>query len=62
MSHLAGLKALRFLALHGTQVTDSGLKQLRSLSSLREIWIADGVSEEGLAQFRAVMPNLKTVR
>jgi hypothetical protein len=62
MSHLAGLKALRFLALHGTQVTDSGLKPLRSLSSLKEIWIADGVSEEGLARFRAAMPSLKTVR
>ena len=62
MSHLAGLKSLRFLALHGTQVTDSGLEPLRSLSSLEEIWIADGVSEEGLARFRAEMPSLKTVR
>jgi hypothetical protein len=62
MSHLAGLKSLRFLAIHGTQVTDAGLEQLRGLTSLKELWVADGVTDEGLARFRATMSNLNTVR
>jgi hypothetical protein len=63
MAHLRGLKALEFLALNRTRVSDAGLDELRGLTSLKEIWVSDSlISNEGVGRFQAELPNLGIVR
>jgi hypothetical protein len=63
MAHLRDLKALEFLAINRTRVSDAGLDRLRGLTNLKEIWVSDSaISDEGWSRFQAGMPNLDTVR
>ena len=63
MTILAGLKNLKRLELRGTNVTDQGLETLRGLTKLNSIWIGGSqITDGGREQFKASMPNLKTIR
>lgn len=60
LGELRGLKRLRFLALQGTQLSDSGLADLTTLTELQSIDLSrcDQVTEAGLKQ----LPRLKSLR
>ena len=59
MAHLKGLRALEFLAINRTRVSDAGLDTLRGLSNLKEIWVANSaVSDEGAMRSRQRCPTL----
>ena len=49
LSHLSGLKALKYLGLSDTPITDAGLAHLKGLVSLKTIWL-DGtkITDAGL--------------
>jgi hypothetical protein len=51
------------LSLSGTRVTDAGLKRLEGLKHLRTLVVERTlVTDGGVAQLQAVLPNLRVLR
>jgi hypothetical protein len=63
MAHLSSLTNLRWLSLAGTQVTDTGLEQLKGMSHLKGLYLAGTqVSNEAVQRLEQALPTCKTVR
>jgi len=62
-AHVAGLKQLEELSIHGTAVTDDALQQLADLKALRRLDLTGchGFTDEGLAALMEALPNLEEV-
>jgi hypothetical protein len=59
---LKRLKKLRYLTLHGSQVTDAGIGHLKELNDLRTIDLGGTrVTKAGLAKLCSRLPKLKVV-
>jgi len=60
--HFRKLSQLRRLDLDGTQVTDSGLENLRGLTQLRDLNLnGTDVTDAGVQLLRKALPNCQIV-
>jgi hypothetical protein len=51
---------LEYLNLYGTQVSDEGIQQLKSLKNLRKLYLwQTRATEEGVARLQEAMPQLE---
>jgi len=54
------MNSLESLYLDGTDITDEGLKYLRSLKNLKELSLSNtGVTDEGCAELLKAIPDLE---
>lgn len=60
LAHLAGNTALKELLMEGSQISDGGMKELRSMTSLENVSLSPGITDQGLAPL-AELKNLKVL-
>jgi len=61
VSLLIQLDSVEVLDLAGTQITKAGLKRLRLMRGLRQLWVSDTMSPQDIDEIRHEMPKGVTV-
>ena len=59
---LGDLKALRYLGLEGTSVTDKGIADLHSLQTLRKLTVPERVTDSCLSKLTQALPHCNILR
>jgi hypothetical protein len=58
-----GMNDIRFLNLHGSNLTDAGLRELEEMTLLERVFLSQTkVTDEGVAKLKKALPNVKVMR